>query len=224
MAKLLDIFMAPTKVFTRLKEKPQWVTPFVIVLIVIAIAAALTVSMTRETIMAKQEEVMRERGMSEEQIEQTMKFISGPGVIVTSAIAAGIFTAIILLIFTVVINLFIPVFGGKGAFKLVFSVICFSSLIKIPAAILKLIMIAVTKSPYVTTSLALFVPNLAKTSFTYRLLVGFDFFMIWEMILVSLGISIANEIEKKNAYVLVFIVWIVSIFIGAALGIFGPRT
>jgi len=224
MAKVLNIFMAPTKVFTSLKEKPEWVTPFIIVLVVIAIAATLTVGMTRKTIMAQQEEVFRERGMSDEQIEQAMKFISGPAAMITSAIAAAIFTAIILLIFAVVVNLFISPFGGKGAFKSVFSVVCFSSLIKIPAAILKLILIAITKSPYVTTSLALFVPNLAKTSFSYRLLAGFDFFIIWEIILVALGISITNEVEKKNAYILVFIIWTVSIFIGIALGVFGPRT
>ena len=37
----------------------------------------------------------------------------------------------------------------------------------------------------------------------------------------ALGISITNEIERKNAYILVFIIWIASIFVGIALGVFG---
>ena len=219
---IMDIYFAPSKVFNTIKEKPQWIIPFIIVLVVVAVTAVVTVSLTRETIIAQQEEIFEERGLSEEQIEQAKQFTSGPAVVISSAVSAVIFTAIILLVFALVTNLFIPLFGGDSGFKKVFSVICFSALVTVPAAILKLIMIAVTKSPYVTTSLALLVPNLAKTSFVYQLLAGFDFFILWEMILVALGISITNNVVKKNAYTLVFLIWIVSILIGTGLGsIFG---
>lgn len=222
MNKIIDIFIAPTKVFTSLKEKPKWVIPFIIVLVVIAITATLTISMTKESILVKQEEKMRERGMTEEQIEQAKKFTTGPVMMISGAVGAVVFTTITLLIFTLVVNLFIPLFSGKGAFKNVFSVVCFSALIKVPSAILKFILIAITRSLYVTTSLALFVPNLIKESFGYKLLSGFDLFMIWEMILVSLGISITNEIKKQYAYILVFIIWVASIFIGIGFGVLIP--
>ena len=224
MNELLNIFTAPRKTFTRLKEKPKWATAFVIVLIVVAIVAALTLSMTRETVMSQQREAMEERGLSEEEIEQAMKLTQGSVAMIGAAGGAAIFIAIILLLFALVINLFIPLLGGKSLYKTIFSVVCFSALIKVPAAVLKLILIAITKSIYVSTSLALLVPNLAKTSFAYQLLSGFDFFIIWEMILVSLGISITSGIKQKNAYILVFIIWIATLFIGVGIGgIFGPR-
>ncbi len=223
MNKIADILMSPTKIFMALKEKPEWVVPFIIVLIVVAVSAALTVSMTKETIIAQQEEMMREQGMTEEQIEQALKVSSGPLIVISATIGAAVFTAIILLLFAFLVNLLIPVFGGTGAFKRVFSVVWFSALVMVPAALLKVILIAITRSPYVTTSLALFVPGLAKDSFGYKVLAGFDFFIIWEMLLVSLGISITNEIERKSAYILVFSIWIASIFIGIALGLMGPR-
>ena len=219
---ITDIYFAPSKVFNTIKEKPQWITPFIIVLIVVAATAVVTVSLTRETIVARQEEVFQERGLSEEQIEQAKQFTSGPAIVISSAVSALIFTSILLLIFALVTNLFIPLFGGESGFKTVFSVICFSALVTVPAAILKIIMIAITKSPYVTTSLALLAPNLAKTSFVYQLLAGFDFFILWEMILVAMGITITNNLIKKNAYTLVFMIWIASVFIGVGLGsIFG---
>jgi hypothetical protein len=219
---ITDIYFAPSKVFNAIKEKPQWITPFIIVLIVVAVTAVVTVSLTRETIVARQEEVFQERGLSEEQIEQAKQFTSGPAIVISSAVSALIFTSILLLIFALVTNLFIPLFGGESGFKTVFSVICFSALVTVPAAILKIIMIAITKSPYVTTSLALLAPNLAKTSFVYQLLAGFDFFILWEMILVAMGISITSNLIKKNAYTLVFMIWIASVFIGVGLGsIFG---
>lgn len=219
---ILNIYSAPSRVFNALKEKPQWITPFIIILVVVAVTAAVTVSLTREAIIARQEEVFEERGLSEEQIEQAKQFTTGPAIVISSVVSAAIFTAILLLVFALITNLFIPLFGGESGFKKVFSVICFSALVAVPAAILKLIMIAITKSPFVTTSLALLVPNLAKTSFVYQLLAGFDFFLLWEMILVAMGITITNNVVKKNAYILVFIIWIASIFIGIGLGsIFG---
>jgi hypothetical protein len=219
---LLDIYFAPSKVFAALRERTRWVLPLAIVLVVVALTAVLTVNLAREEITMRQEEVMRDRGLTEEQMDQARQFTSGPVAVISGALSAAIFTVILLLIFAVVTNLFVPLFGGESGFKKIFSVICFSSLVVIPAAILKLIMIAITKSPYVTTSLALFVPALARDSFMYQLLAGFDFFIIWEMILVSIGISITSGIARKNAYVLVFVIWFVSVFVGIGLGrIFG---
>jgi len=224
MSQLVDIYLAPRNVFTKLKEKPKWLTPFVIVLIIFAITSAITVSMTRDTLMAKQEETLRTRGLPDAQIEQAMKFFQGPLPIIFGAIGAAIAYVIIMIVFALILNLFIPVFGGSALYKSVFSVICFSSMIMVPASIFKVILIAVTKSPYVSTSFALFVPNLAKTSFLYQFTAALDFFMIWELILVSLGISITNELEQKRSYILVFALWLISIFIGIGLGgIFGPR-
>jgi hypothetical protein len=218
MGTIIDIYTAPKKVFVMLKEKAQWVKPFVIVLVVIALIAAFVLNITRATLVVQQRETLEQRGLSEEQIEQAMKLSKGPLALVGAAVGAAVVTAIILLLFALIINLFIPLFGGKSLYKTVFSVVCFSALIKVPAAVLKLILIAITKSPYVTTSLALLAPNLAKNSFGYQLLAGFDFFIIWEMILVALGISITNEIKQNYAYVLVFIIWIASVFIGVGLG------
>ena len=219
---ILDIYLAPSKVFHALKEKPRWVLPLVIVLVVVALAAVLTMSFAREEIMARQQEALQERGLTEEQMAQAMQFTQGPAVAVTAAVSAVIFTGCLLAIFAVVVNLFVPLFGGESGFKRVFSVICFAALVMVPAAILKLVLIATTRSPYVTTSLALLAPGLAKTSFLYQLLAGFDIFTIWEMILVAMGISITNNIVRKNAYILVFLIWIVSIFVGIGLGsVFG---
>ncbi len=219
---ILDIYFSPGKVFTTLKEKSRWVMPLVIVLVVVVLTAVVTVSLTRETIIASQEEVFEERGLSEEQMEQARQVMSGPILMISSAINAALFTVVLLLVFTLVLNLFIPLFDGESGFKRVFSVVCFSSLVAVPAAILKLIMVGMTRSPFVTTSLALLTPNLAKDSFIYQFLAGFDLFVIWEMILVAIGVSIVSNFARKNAYVLVFAIWFASVFIGIGLrGIFG---
>ena len=218
MDKIMSVFTAPSKVFTGLKEKPEWKKPLIIVLIIIALSSAFTVMLAKDAIIAKQEEAFQERGMSDEQIEQAKKFIQGPLPIVFAGIAGAIVVAVLLLLFAVVLKLLVPVFGGTCAFKSVFSVVSFSALIMVPAAVLKLMVVAINKSPYVTTSLALLTPAMEKTSFLYQFLAGFDFFIIWEMILVAIGISIVSGVKKQNAYILVFLVWFVSIFVGIGLG------
>lgn len=226
MSSLVDIIFAPTKVFQSLKEKPRWISAFAIVLIITALGAAFIIGTTRgnEEILLQQEEAMRNRGMSDEQIEQAMHFTEGPLPIVFGAISAPIFVAIVLVLFAVILNLFIPIFGGTSGFNSIFAVVCFSALIKVPAVILKAVITAISKSPFVATSLALLVPNLVKTSFTYQLLNGFDFFIIWEMILVAIGINITNGIKKEHAYLLVFLIWFISIFIQIGLSSLGGRS
>ena len=206
MGGLFNIFSSPTKLFTSLKEKPKWTKPFIIVLIVIALAASVSVMLTKDTMITRQEEVLKERGASDDQIEQSRKIMQGPLPIVFGGISGAIVVGIILLLFTVVLNLFIPVFGGASGFKSVLTVVSFSALIKVPSAVLKTILIAITKSPFVTTSLAIIAPSLEKTSFVYQLLAGFDFFIIWEMILVAIGISIVNDVKKQNARIYIKLV------------------
>lgn len=218
MGRMLDIFFAPTKVFTYLKEKPQWAAALIIVLIVVTVVAAVSVGIAREAILERQAEAMRERGLTEEQMEQALSVASGPLLYISSAVGAAIFTALLLVVFAFVLNVFIPVFGGTAAFKTAFSLVCHTALVKVLAAIVKLILIIITKSIFVTTSLALLVPNMARESFGYQLLMGCDFFVIWEMILVAIGINITNNVPKKSAYILVFIVWVASLFVGALLG------
>ena len=155
---------------------------------------------------------------TEEQMERAQGFVSGPFLYISSAVGGVVFVAILLLLFAFVLNLFIPVFGGTGAFKTVFSVVTHAGLVKVLSAIVKVILVAVTKSVYVTTSLALLAPNMDRGAFGYQLLSGCDFFIIWEMILVSIGINITNNVSKKNAYILVFLIWVVSLFVGALLG------
>ncbi len=218
MKNLIDIFINPSAVFRGIKEKPDWLKPLIVVLVGLCILSLLTISTTHDLITAQQIEAMRERNMSDEQIEQAMKFTSGPFIYVSAVIGTIISVSIILLIFALLLNVFIPMAGGEGSYKVVFSVVSYAALVKIPAHLLRWILIMIKKSLEVTTSLALFVPNLPVNSFAYRLLSSFDFFIIWEMILVAMGISLTNNLKKEKAYILVFVIWFASILLGIGLG------
>ncbi len=224
MNNIIDTFVNPRVVFTRVKEKPEWLMPLAIVLIGLAVLSMLTIATTRDLINAQQIEAMKERNMTEEQIEQAMKFTSGPFMVIVGGIGSIIGTLVMLLIFAGILNLFIPMLGGEGSFRMVFSVVSYSALVKIPSAIIRWILIMLKHSLHVSTSLVLFVPGLDTKSFIYKFLSGIDFFLLWEMILVALGISITNSLKRENSYILVFVIWMASILLGIALGgAFGRR-
>jgi len=218
MKNIIDTFLNPGSVFKSIKEKPEWLMPLIVVLVVMAILSILTISTTRDLISAQQIEAMKERNATDEQIEQAMKFSSGPIMLVFGGLGAIISTLVILLIFAALLNLFIPMLGGNGSFKLVFSVVSFSALVKIPGNIIRWILIFLKHSLLVSTSFALFVPNLDTHSFAYRLLNQIDFFILWEMLLVAYGISITNNLKKQNAYILIFALWIASVLLSVAVG------
>ncbi|MBN2619731.1 YIP1 family protein [candidate division WOR-3 bacterium] len=223
MDTFINIFWSPTRIFDRMRENPKWTLPFVIILVWVALTAAITVTITRNSpeALTRQEEIMRDRGMTDEQIEQAMQVAKGPIPIVAGSIVGAIFFAVRLVLFALILNLFIPLFGGANGFKQVFAVVSYSALVMIPGSILRLILMGITRSPFVATSLAVFVQNMDRTSFFYGFLGAFDLFVLWEMVLVALGISCTNSIKRANAYTLVFAIWFVSIFIGIGLQALG---
>lgn len=224
MKNILEIFYAPSLVFQRLKEKPAWLTPLLIILVISVLNAVLTVTVTKDIALSQQEEILRERGLTEEQIATARKFMQGPGPAILGGIAALVVVTIIMLLFSLIINVLLPPMGGISNYKTVFAVVTHSSLVRIPGDILRFILILMTKSIYATTSLAALAPNLTKTAPLYRLLSQIDIFLLWEIILIATGITITNRIKKSNAYYLVFGIWLVTILLSVfAGGLFGGR-
>jgi hypothetical protein len=222
MDKIFNIFFSPAKVFQSLKEKPSWALPFVIILVFVALTAVVTVISTKDVAMARQEEMLKERGMTEQQIEQAKVFLSGPLPVIFGAIGAIIVTGVILLVFALLVNVLIPPLGGAASFARVFSVISHSALVMVPGNIIRFILILVTKSLTVSTSLAAFTPNLGRNSILFQILASFDVFTIWEMILVAMGIRIVSDLKQDRAYLLVFGIWVASIILSLVLGRLAP--
>ncbi|MEO0143023.1 MAG: YIP1 family protein, partial [candidate division WOR-3 bacterium] len=155
MKNFINIFTNPSAVFSSIKEKPEWSKPLMVVLVILSIISILTISTTRDLITAQQIEAMKDRKMTDEQIEQAMKFTSGAFIYVSAIFGTIIGVTVVLLLFALLLNLFIPVAGGEGSYKLVFSVVSYSALIKIPAHLLRWILIMLKHSLQVNTSLAL---------------------------------------------------------------------
>jgi hypothetical protein len=220
---MLDIFLAPGRAFSRLKEKPTWLIPLVIVLVFNMLFVFVTshyIDWDKQRQAAV--ERMRERNMPQEQIDRATegmdKFYSSPamryGMPVVSALFIGVLAALFL---AVIYNISLPMFGGNSDFKRTWAIVCNASLVAVPAAIVRGGLVLLKRSSEVTTSLLAAAPGL-KQPFLKALLSQLDIFDFWKFLLIAIGLKVVFGIKSSKAYTLVFAVWLVVILVLSLLG------
>lgn len=225
---MLDIYLAPGRAFARLKEKPSWLIPIVIVLLfnmlfVLVSSNYVDWEKQRQTAIDR----MRERNMSEEQIQKATegmeKFYSSPAMRYGMPAVSALFVTVIAALFLAVIyNVSLPLFGGTGDFKRTWAIVCTASLVAVPATIVRGLLVLLKRSAEVSTGLLAAAPGI-KQPFLKGLLAQLDIFDFWKFLLIAIGLTTVLGIKKSKSYTLVFAVWGVVILILALLGMGAGR-
>jgi hypothetical protein len=226
---MFGIYFSPTRTFERLKEKPVWLVPLIIVLVANLAVTALSIQYVdwdsqREAAIER----MQERGMTEEQIDEATErmgtFYDNPMMKTVFPMVGALITMVIGILFlTVVFNLGLPLLGASGNFKRTLAVVAHGSLVALPGAVVRAILILLRRSAEVSTSLMAAFPNL-KQGFLAVVLGRIDIFVIWQFILFGLGLKVAFETRGNRSYWLVFGVWALVTLVLAALSLLGGAT
>ncbi|HTW92900.1 MAG TPA: Yip1 family protein [bacterium] len=220
---MLDIYLSPSRAFARLKEKPTWLIPLVIVLVfnmLFVVVSSHYVDWGKQRQAAV--ERMRDRNVPQEQIDKATagmeKFYSSPamryGVPAISALFVGI---IAFLFLAVVYNVGLPLFGAASDFKRAWAIVCNAGLVMVPAVIVRSGLVLLKHSSEVTTSLLMAAPNL-KQPFLKALLSQLDIFDFWRFVLVAIGLQVVFGVKSSKSYTLVFAVWLVVMLVLSLLG------
>jgi hypothetical protein len=220
---MFDIYLSPSRAFGRLKEKPTWLIPLIIVLVfnmLIAFVSARYVDWDKQRQLAVDR--MRDKNMSEEQIQKAtdgmQKFYGSPVMRYGAPPVSALFVSLIGFLFlTVVYNVSLPLLGGASDFKRAWAIVCNASLVAVPSAIVRGALVLMKKSAEVSTSLFMFAPNL-KNPFLSVVLARIDIFAIWQLILCAIGLNVIFGLKGSKSYLLVFAVWAVVTLIFALLG------
>ena len=215
-SKVLSLFFEPRKVFESLKIKPTWLVPFIIVILLgmvfyyyaypIIMSEQVAKIQANVKIPEEQKQAIIEKMQGGEHPPAWQLGITPIGGLIYLVIAS----AILFFVFNVLL-------GGDSTFRKVFSVYCYSALVGIPATIVKLPLTLVKKSTDVQTSLAILLSPDAKGSFWYNILSSFDIFVIWQVILISIGLAVVYKFTPKKSYTTVFVLWIVYVFLKSGL-------
>jgi len=220
ISRIFNIFFEPRKVFENLKIKPRWLVPFIILSVIGIISFHYTYpyivkqQITRieenERIPDAQKEVIIER-MGEREHPPAWQLVFAP-----------VGTLVYFLVVAVAIFFMGNVLlGGDSSFGRMLSVYAYSSLVAIPAAIIKIPLVFMRETIEIQTSLALLLPPDMKESFVYRIFANFDIFTIWTLILTSLGFAVMYNFSRKKSATAVVILWLLWVFVSSALaGVF----
>ena len=159
----------------------------------------------REDIPEVQKDVFLER--LDGALTRPMRFVNGIGAAaVWYALLAGIvmfFGAFIL--------------GGQAGYRETLTVVLYASLVGVVEMALKIPLIMQLGTTKVKTGLTLLLPNSLDGTLIYRFFQRLDFFAMWKIVLVAMGVAAIYKVEEKRARIILFSAWVLAMFLLAWL-------
>jgi len=214
--RAVKIYSDPESAFESIREKPTWLFP---VLVTIILALITIFSTTDLQLQAQKDAILKSEMIPEDQKDQILEnmeenqssFVktkilpSGMAVIGTFfyfAIAAGIFMMIGNLIM-----------GGNTTFKQNFALFAWGSLIGVAETVVKVPLMLSKGSYKVYTSLALLMDESQSKTVLFQLLDAIDLFAIWKVIVFAIGFGVIYKFGKKKGYMAVVPLYIIIVAI-----------
>jgi hypothetical protein len=219
MQKIIGIYSAPRRTFEAIDQNPTWFLPFIIGVVFFLIFQFLTVDLQ----MDYRVEMMEARGdIPQEQMDVAKAQMQGPVKyigFVAGPIVWLIMILIIAALFYVAGNLMI---GGDTSFKKVFAIVAWTGLIGVISFIIMTLLILSKGTMHgvaLDLSILLDTPAIGEDKSTlYRILSKFDVFVIWEIVLYIIGMSVTYKATVKKAAVPILSLWALWIIVSVAFG------
>ncbi len=214
--RFAGVLAAPTKTFQSIAQKPTWLVPL---LVIVVIGLAITVLLVGKLDFGQlAREAIEQRGaqLSEEQIERQVDLQErvGPTFAILSQVVGGP------LIFLLVSACFLVVFkmlGGELTFVKSLSTYLYSLTPRLVAGLLSVPVILgksdfsaaeVQRGSFLASNPAAFVSEDTGPALT-ALLASLDIFSIWTVVLAVIGYSIVAKVSKGTAAIGVIGLWLV---------------
>jgi hypothetical protein len=215
--QIIGVFLSPTKTFQAIDEKPNYLVPLILVILISIVIAYAIMPSIMPAQMEKQREKLVERGMNDEEIDQALatgeKFGSIFGIV-----GAGV-SPIIMLLIAAGLLMFVcsVILGGITSFVKVFSIMTYSWLISLVGSLVKIPLIVKQKTPDIHFSPATFWPEDTAKNFLYHFLKSFDIFSIWQYIVLAIGVAVIYKFSNQKAGIAVGFLFLIFALFGAAM-------
>jgi hypothetical protein len=212
---LLKVLFEPTPVFERLREKPRFLAPFLVLAAFTVVIVLLQMPYTRAAIAAQ---LAQTPNVPPERAEAAMRV--GP---IIGLVVAPIFYGLFLLVNALILWVVTSVLGGEGKFVTLLSVTTYAS---ITYALLQVIGVIVLtmRGPASVTSMLDLQPSLGldllapdAKGFMLGFLRGINPFTLYGLFLSATGIAVTHRTSKGVAYTAASIQFLIALAIGAAL-------
>ncbi|TFG80868.1 MAG: hypothetical protein E4H23_01035 [Chrysiogenales bacterium] len=188
----------PAQTIGKIMEKKRWQAVLAVILLLTAIATFLTYPITK----VEQAKFIRDSEMadklSEEQLANLDKFT--PSQRLTGAMLSLVFAGLMIVVAAFFIYLFFKVAGSEGNYVHYFSGVVHASILDMfLGGILKSSLILMKKTTLIHTGLTMFFPGMDFRSLSFIVLAQFDFFSIWYLAALALGIAFFAKISPQKS-------------------------
>jgi hypothetical protein len=204
------------------KEKPKWVVPFIITLLISGAIMYVLTPIVIEESREKMIEQMERRGLSDDQRDQAIeqgikiqKITIAPMTVVGGAVMTLIIAAVWLFVSNVLV-------GGAARYSQILGVVVYGGFIGLLGFIIKAFIMYSRGSMNVHFSLAALMSDASKDTFLYKLLANVELFNLWTIAVVSIGLAIVAGVKTSKVWPWVLIIsvlyWVAAAAIGGAFG------
>lgn len=226
--RIVGVLFSPTETFEDIVRKPDFVAPLLFIVILGYLATALILpKMDFTSMLDQQVETMRKQNpnMKDEDIERM-------GRIVTSSVKvmSWVFPLLFIAWYAIVAGVLLLAFrlmGGEGTFGQAFSVTLYSWMPLVLLSILTTVIVfargsfdPVTAATLVKSNPA-FLVDMKANPVLFSLLSSIDLFVIWMLILLSIGFAVMSKLSKAKSAVIVFSLWIAMLVIKVGFAAIG---
>jgi hypothetical protein len=228
-ARLVDVFIAPSKTFTDLRRSASWWAPFLL-LSVVSLAFVYTVDqkigfrkVAENQIQASPKAAQRVEQLPADQRNQTMQRQA-----VFFRNFSYAYPAVILLWNVIIAAILFATFKFAASadvkFKTSLAIVMYASLPLLVKTLLAMLSVAAGASadsftfqnPVATNPGYFLTP--ADSPFLYSLATAIDIFMIWTLTVTAIGFSSVSKVKRSTALAIVFGWYIVFALGGAGFG------
>jgi len=197
---LYEVFSGPSELFEELKSNPRVLIAF---FVIIAVSLAFFTSIVDYIIefqLSMPEAQERLQGIEmTPQIRRIMEYQTiGGGTIIL------VLVPILVPIIAAALAMFWGnfVFAGQARFKQLLSVMCYGEIIIAAGKLIVLPMMLAKESFIVSLSPAVLAVSQGANSLAYVALSKLDLFIIWEIIVIGIGLSIVYNVPRNKGYLL----------------------
>ncbi|MBC2580215.1 Yip1 family protein [Clostridium sp. DJ247] len=207
--KLIYFFKKPSVLFSEFIEKPKYLWNMLIIIIVSIAYTIMKTTVSMDLIQKSVTDMFKKSSpnASPEIIQKAIDLQTSIPVQIGSVVITTIF---IIYITALIYMALTRLFGCKIRYKQLVSIYCLSYLPITIGQVLKWIYMNITNKP-------LGVNSLINPSVLNAFLDVFDIFNIWQIVLLTIGISVVGKITKKRSFAIVIILFLLSTIISLAL-------
>lgn len=199
--RVINLFLNPGIVFKAVRQNPRWIPPAILVLL-------FSLGLTWYIMPAIQQEQkdqtisqMEKRNVDQDKIDETVASLDKPWMkyVIFGTAVVGSVVGILLL---AAIWLFVAktLLAGEARYAHMLEVVSLAMLIPSVGMLIKAPIMVHKLTMNVHFSLATFMPDSARESYLYKVLMNTDFFNIWYVAILCIGIATVSGLKVQRVW------------------------